>query len=396
MLKPMFSNSRFHLLCAVSLLIFALLMAVLSYRFIFEKGNADTLSEATQEGRLVIGLSQGFVLAYSDFEAEYASGLLPNPALFRSHALDRADLNTLFGGALFSEVVGFPGKFIRREPTDAAMRQQLESLLIDPKRTLMTSVFARNDEIIHRSMWPFYAVDKTCVNCHNEVQELEGEDRWEIGDLMGAQVVEKNIKPDLLALKRDTLSVSFLVFFTVFALSYCVALFIRQMFLAKELQRLATTDAMTGCINRREMYQRMNQLQGTVSGAVLMLDIDKFKAINDAYGHAAGDLVIRSLSDLVQHTLGKDDWVARMGGEEFLIWLNNASFEDALSLAESIRKQVESLSLQGFESDIKYTVSIGLHIVKDLSASKFNEWVDLADQYLYQAKGTGRNRIVYS
>ncbi|WOD08534.1 GGDEF domain-containing protein [Marinomonas sp. GJ51-6] len=126
-----------------------------------------------------------------------------------------------------------------------------------------------------------------------------------------------------------------------------------------------------------------------------MLDIDKFKAINDAYGHAAGDLVIKSLSELVQRILGKDDWVARMGGEEFLIWLNNATSKDALSLAESIRQQVESLSVKGSESDIQYTVSIGLHVAKELPSFKFKEWVDLADQRLYQAKEAGRNRIVH-
>lgn len=395
MVEPTSSNARFHLLCAISLFIFASVVAVFSYQFVFSKGNTNIMSDATHEGRLVIGLSQGFVLAYSDFEAEFASGLLPNPALFRSHALDRADLKTLFGGSLSSEVVGFPGKSIRREPTDSDMRRQMESLLISSERTLVTSVFTKNDETIHRSIWPFYAIDNTCVNCHNETQGLSGEDRWKLGDLMGAQVVEKNIKPEQQALKRDSLGISVLIFFAVFALSYCVALFTRQIFLTKELQMLATTDAMTGCINRREMYKRINHLQGPVSGAVLMLDIDKFKAINDAYGHAAGDLVIKSLSELVQRILGKDDWVARMGGEEFLIWLNNASSKDALSLAESIRQQVESLSVKGSESDIQYTVSIGLHVAKELPSSKFKEWVDLADQRLYQAKEAGRNRIVH-
>ena len=243
-------------------------------------------------------------------------------------------------------------------------------------------------------MWPFYAIDQTCVDCHNSIQGLSGAEQWQMGDLMGAQVVEKNIGPQLSQSKRESGMISALVFFAVIAVSYCFIFIFRQMSLTKKLKILASTDAMTGCINQREMHARINSLENRVSGVILMLDIDKFKQINDTYGHATGDIVIQELAERVQLMLGDEDWVARVGGEEFLVWLPDITQQKALTIAESLRQQTESPPVETDDKSINYTVSIGLYSFKNAPPSCFNTWVAAADKLLYQAKEGGRNRVV--
>ena len=104
-----------NLLCGIVVCVLASFATLFTYQSISKQNRADILSNATDQGGLVIKLSQGFVRAYSDFEAKYASGILPNPAIFRGHALELADLTSMFGGHLNSEVVGFPDKSIARD-----------------------------------------------------------------------------------------------------------------------------------------------------------------------------------------------------------------------------------------------------------------------------------------
>ena len=153
---------------------------------------------------------------------------------------------------------------------------------------------------------------------------------------------------------------------------------------------------MTGCINRREMYARINRMTARANGALLMLDLDRFKNINDYYGHAAGDEVIVDFSRRIKNALRNDDWAARIGGEEFVVWLPNVKPASALQITERLRKDIEVTPLELDDVTINYTVSIGLHIVENDPPSLFDSWIKAADELLYRAKSEGRNRVVFN
>lgn len=389
-----FSNIYFNIFCAVFICLLASIVSAFAHDVLSERNYKAITSNARNQGELVVKLSEGFVRAYSSFAAEHADGLLPSPAIFRGHALELTDLVSLFDGSLYSEVVGFQGKSIAREPTDDAMRDQMLLFQQSSEAQLALSTFMKGDTTIHRSMWPFYATDNTCIDCHNRFQQFEGPDQWQLGDLMGAQVVEKDISDELIKYQNEATIICALIFFSFIAISYCFIFIFRQAYLAKNLKVLASTDSMTGCINQREMYRRVAKLPKKISGSLLMLDIDHFKQINDNYGHAAGDVVIQAFATHIQRILRSEDWVARIGGEEFLVLLPNITPQEVLAIAERLREQTQASTVEWDDIQITYTISIGVHSFKDASSTHFKEWVKEADRRLYQAKNEGRNRVV--
>ncbi|MES2151785.1 MAG: CHASE domain-containing protein [Pseudomonadota bacterium] len=165
-----------------------------------------------------------------------------------------------------------------------------------------------------------------------------------------------------------------------------------------ELTLLATTDFLTGLPNRREFMARLDEelarLQRNLddSAAVLMLDIDHFKSVNDLYGHAAGDAVLRHMAALMRANQRKVDTLGRMGGEEFAVLLPAAGPQAAQAYAERLRHSVERslLTLDGHQVGI--TVSIGIARVLPGDASADAALIR-ADQALYSAKQAGRNRV---
>lgn len=134
-------------------------------------------------------------------------------------------------------------------------------------------------------------------------------------------------------------------------------------------------------------------MQNRTNGAVLMLDLDKFKLINDTFGHKAGDKVIQDFSSSLRAALREDDWVARIGGEEFVVWILGVEPIDAIKMAERFLANAEQAPVVDAKK-ITYTVSIGLHIVQNATPTLFDNWMKATDELLYRAKETGRNRIV--
>lgn len=163
---------------------------------------------------------------------------------------------------------------------------------------------------------------------------------------------------------------------------------------------LAMTDELTGLHNRRYLDRQLVPLFGAAAAqelglACLILDIDRFKSINDTYGHEAGDEVLKAFAGRVrQHTRGIDI-VARFGGEEVVIVMPGASLADAEAAAERIRERMESapFPIQRGAKAITVTVSIGVAIrhTGDISAS---DMLKRSDDALYRAKASGRNRVV--
>ena len=154
------------------------------------------------------------------------------------------------------------------------------------------------------------------------------------------------------------------------------------------LVREARIDALTGLMNRHGFQQQFDQLDDKSSHCIAVVDIDHFKAINDRYGHAAGDRALQTFADIALRSVRKRDLVARFGGEEFVLLLTDMKYDDAYQVCERLRAEIASaITIFGAEC-IRFTVSIGLaettegHLASDLRR---------ADIALYQAKSEGRD-----
>ena len=165
---------------------------------------------------------------------------------------------------------------------------------------------------------------------------------------------------------------------------------------AIELSILAKTDSMTGCANRRLLAECENNLtQNTAQNAsILVVDIDKFKSINDKHGHDCGDSVIRHFCDLTRSTLAPDDHFIRLGGEEFAIVIANTSLDEVSNRADGLRQLVENTPLISGGEALKYTISIGASFKDKGESAKIDDMLREADDNLYQAKNNGRNQVV--
>jgi len=370
----------------------ALAIASIVYFTVLSKGESEVKAVATAHARTIVEITNGFVNVYSDYQNRYAEGLLPVPATYRADAFRHQSVLSPGGS---TSVVGLPGKEIANAAPDEQMRTQLIKLENTPDLEFLETELSQGETTIHRTLFPFVASVPGCANCHNQLQNLTGSDQWQTGDLMGAQFVDQNIQSELADVRHNAWLFAILVFLTTIAISYCCLFLFSQFQLGQELKRLATTDSMTGCINRREMYSRISQLSGRTSGALLMLDLDRFKQINDSFGHAAGDAVIQDFSRRIKSAIRSEDWVARIGGEEFVVWLPDIKPATALLIADRVRRDCESSPLQFDSEQIQYTVSIGLHVLDNDQPSRLDTWMQAADELLYKAKAEGRNRVVF-
>ena len=172
----------------------------------------------------------------------------------------------------------------------------------------------------------------------------------------------------------------------------------RSELLAADLKMLATTDGLTSLVNRRHFdalahteWQRFQRYGRPLS--LLILDVDKFKLINDRFGHDAGDLVLKAIAQNCNAAKRETDVVARLGGDEFAILLPETGESAAELVAERLRKQIENYShvFPGDESQISVSVGVA---GATLAMSAFEVMLKRADEALYEAKRSGRNRVI--
>jgi len=158
------------------------------------------------------------------------------------------------------------------------------------------------------------------------------------------------------------------------------------------------TDALTGCLNRRAMQTRLTREWRTAKRrgatlALLAVDIDKFKEINDTHGHAAGDFVLHELGAIMIRTARDTDIVARMGGDEFVVLLPDTAWQGAMTFAERLRREVDDQIFEHGSLQLQVTVSIGVALARGTDAVEPEHLMQEADRSLYRAKSEGRNRI---
>lgn len=159
-------------------------------------------------------------------------------------------------------------------------------------------------------------------------------------------------------------------------------------------------DELTKIFNRRYINERLPYeiMQASLKGeeiSIIMADIDKFKNINDTYGHIAGDKVLQAFAGVLEGCIRKElDWAARYGGEEFIVFLKAAGYEKAHEVAERMRKATEGIAVDYEERTIRFTSSFGVCTLnKSLGMERL---IAAADKNLYTAKNTGRNKVVSS
>lgn len=165
----------------------------------------------------------------------------------------------------------------------------------------------------------------------------------------------------------------------------------------RKLEEMALTDALTHLPNRRHAIQRLKQLweestQNDIPLACLMIDADKFKEINDSYGHDAGDIVLRELARELKNTVRNDDILCRLGGDEFLVICPNTPEFGARRVAETIRKVVGALRIPAGDGEWGGSVSIGV-AVRSAKMEKPDVLIKSADKAVYLAKKAGRNCV---
>lgn len=165
----------------------------------------------------------------------------------------------------------------------------------------------------------------------------------------------------------------------------------------KKLELISKTDELTGLPNRREMNETIANEMGRSSRThkpfcFIFIDIDHFKNINDTYGHACGDVILKSVAQTIRGLLRKYDVFARYGGEEFLTLLPETDLEGAAVVAERFRKQIEKMTVRYADFTIKITITLGVAKFDDrLGADRS---IQMADKALYQGKEGGRNRVI--
>ncbi|MEW6238697.1 MAG: diguanylate cyclase [Candidatus Omnitrophota bacterium] len=254
------------------------------------------------------------------------------------------------------------------------------------------------DKVFFRYMAPL-SMENSCLSCH----EKQG---YTLGDIRGGISVSFDITDIERTTRRHTYLFLTLGFFTVLLLLGVLYFFtfhlMRRLTKAmKTIEEMATIDELTQIYNRRYFFERLKEeMERTKrynhSISCIMIDIDYFKKINDAYGHPTGDAVLRKAADLLKIHSRNTDIAARYGGEEFVKIMPETDIVGAVQNAEKIRKAFEKEKWRSLAGDsFSLTISLGASYLdaKDITDKSMDELLSQADKSLYKAKMSGRNRV---
>ena len=181
-------------------------------------------------------------------------------------------------------------------------------------------------------------------------------------------------------------------------LSARVSILLRVHHYSERLREMAITDGLTKLYNRRYFMEMAEKAfreakENELPLSVAMMDVDHFKRVNDTYGHAAGDEVLRMVAGLCKKSTRANDILGRYGGEEFVLLMRNTPISGAVIAAERIRQAVAGASIETPSGVVKVTISIGVAQLND-RIDRLDRLLSLADEALYKAKESGRNKVV--
>ena len=173
-----------------------------------------------------------------------------------------------------------------------------------------------------------------------------------------------------------------------------IAIALENARLFNKIEYAATHDGLTEILNREEILNRGEFiLKNKENCSIILIDIDYFKSINDNYGHAAGDYVLKSISNIMQEIISENGYIGRFGGEEFLIVIYDYNFDKVMKIAEQLRSYVENYKFIVDSQKIDVTVSLGIYNYCNGDKNFYNN-IKFADKALYMAKALGRNKVI--
>lgn len=162
--------------------------------------------------------------------------------------------------------------------------------------------------------------------------------------------------------------------------------------LTHSLSYQAEHDAMTGCLNKGAMTARITRQISNGDICLALLDIDHFKQINDQHGHPAGDAVLRGVADILHELTGEDEWIGRMGGEEFAVLMSQRSLLQGRAIIDNVRRAIEAAEFECAGQRLRVTVSAGIAV--NQPGEDFDAIYRRVDAALYEAKKAGRNCVM--
>lgn len=263
-------------------------------------------------------------------------------------------------------------------------------------------LFLRNEDLdVNVLSWPLACKDENILSMVKEGKEVA---RTQDGKIITLPLVSEGKYVGVIAAKSMENAVTAKDEEYLQQLSGQIAITIQRANVYAEILKHATLDALTGFYNRHQLEERIKQ---EVSNAKrqhaplcgIMTDIDYFKRVNDTYGHAVGDLVLKTIAKVIRSQLREYDIAGRYGGEEFSILLPFTKINEAYMVAERLRKTIEKKSIDisktNPDADVKklsITISLGIYEIKETDSDE--DLLKKADKALYQAKNTGRNKVV--
>lgn len=214
------------------------------------------------------------------------------------------------------------------------------------------------------------------------------------GAPIGYWLLEKVLVPEIVSLEKFT----YLYLWAATSIVFSIFGFFAGKNMG-QINYLSTHDQLTGLFNRRYLMDKFPEQLSLGKklekpSTVLMLDLDHFKGVNDRYGHLAGDEILKATAKSIRDNIRSTDTCARFGGEEFIILCPNTSKKEGFALAERIRTTVENINIKDLGLKEKQTISIGLkstELNRDLNQT---EIISQADEALYRAKNSGRNKTI--
>ena len=297
-----------------------------------------------------------------------------------------------------------------RDRASAWERALIEKFRGDRTQTEFSGV---QGEGIQRAVYvarPIIIKDAQCLVCHSvpaaapaSMIQIYGDKNgfgWQMNETVGMQLVRL---PMLYPLEkaRETFYSFMGSLLTIFALMFVAlnvvlsGLVIEPMArVNKKLEELATKDFLTDLVNRRRFFEQLESAMATArlkkaSVSVVIFDLDWFKRINDTFGHDSGDVVLKNTALRVRELLRGSDCAARIGGEEFIILLNETRIETAMAIAEAVRARIADVPFE-----LVGTVSASFGVAEWDMKEDSRALINRADRALYTAKQTGRNRVV--
>ena len=238
-------------------------------------------------------------------------------------------------------------------------------------------------------------VEQSCLECHARQD-------YKVGDVRGGISFSYDIEDIQTKLRTNFYIVAFLALLTAALLIGLVALFFSQLVrkleeARRQLETLATTDALTGLYNRRHIMDRFEEECGRAQRgeglSCIMLDADHFKRVNDLYGHQQGDEVLRMIARQIRASLRAYDIVGRYGGEEFIALLPGTDLATARTVAERLRKTIQESAVLRTPAGEPDPTTVSLGLTQWRAGDTVDALIHRADQALYRAKAEGRNRV---